>query len=100
MVQLQSNVSGLGGSVGKGNRLIERRSRLVLTAQLREERSLYPVKVEVPSESVTKRFDQCKGRCRSVHLGDSNTPVEGDNGRRLQRFQQRVQVLDLLPIGL
>jgi hypothetical protein len=35
-----------------------------------------------------------------VDLGDGDTPVEGDNGRRLQRFQQHVQVLNLLPIGL
>jgi|RhiMetdeSRZDD1v2_1073273.scaffolds.fasta_scaffold2499699_2 hypothetical protein len=57
MVQLQSNVSGLGGSVGKRNRVIERRSCLVCAAQLRKERSLYPVKMEVPTESVSQRFD-------------------------------------------
>jgi len=57
MVQLQSNVSGLGGSVGKRNRVIERRSCLVCAAQLRKERSLYSVKMEVPTESVSQWFD-------------------------------------------
>jgi len=62
VVQLQSNVGGLGGRTRQRNRLIERRACLVCAAQLRKERSPYPVKMEVPSESVSKRLDQREGR--------------------------------------
>ena len=82
-VDMHADMRGLGRRIGERDGLVEGVAGLRAAAELDQQRALHAEEVEIGRQLGRQRLDHRERGLWASHLGDGDSPVEGNDRRRL-----------------
>lgn len=97
---MHADMGGFRRGIGERDGAVEGDARLVVAAELHQERAAHAEEMKIIRETLGQRLDHLKRRLGPVHLGHRNRAIQRHHRRRLHDLERAIQQIDLGPVGI